>query len=98
MEDISRNYLKESEISVRRKRYVIEKFWRFMPLAMKFICYSWSNEIECPNVNLNGKFKQSLQRGNSGIVTVLFVSVTLFIASSIVIYSIFYLSVTARVQ
>lgn len=55
-------------------------------------------EIERPNVNLNGKFEQSLQRGNSGIYTVLFVSVILFIASSIVIYSIFYLSVTARVQ
>ncbi len=55
-------------------------------------------EIERPNVNLNGKFEQSLQRGNSGIYTILFVSVILFIASSIVIYSIFYLSVTARVQ
>lgn len=55
-------------------------------------------EIERPNVNVNGKFEQSLQRGNSGIYTILFVSVILFIASSIVIYSIFYLSITARVQ
>ena len=55
-------------------------------------------KIERPNVNLNGKFEHSLQRGNSGIYTVLFVSAILFIASSIVIYSIFYLSVTARVQ
>lgn len=55
-------------------------------------------EIERPNVNVNGKFEQSLQRGNSGIYTILFVSVILFIANSIVIYSIFYLSITARVQ
>lgn len=54
--------------------------------------------IERPNVNLNGKFEESLQSGNSGIYTILFVSAILFIASSIVIYSIFYLSVTARVQ
>lgn len=46
-------------------------------------------EIERPNVNVNGKFEQSLQRGNSGIYTIFFVSVILFIASSIVIYSIF---------
>lgn len=55
-------------------------------------------EIERPNVNVNGKFEQSLQSGNSGIYMVFFVSVILFIAGSIVIYSIFYLSITARVQ
>lgn len=55
-------------------------------------------KIERPNVNVNGKFEQSLQSGNSRIYTVFFVSVILFIASSIVIYSIFYLSVTTRVQ
>lgn len=55
-------------------------------------------EIERPNVNVNGKFEQSLQSGNSGIYMFFFVSVILFIAGSIVIYSIFYLSITARVQ
>ncbi|MEY8517552.1 ABC transporter permease [Lachnospiraceae bacterium 29-84] len=55
-------------------------------------------QIERPNVNLNGKFEESLQKGNTGIYFVLFVSAILFIASSIVIYSIFYLSVAARVQ
>lgn len=55
-------------------------------------------EIERPKVHLNGKFEESLQKGNTGIYTVLFVSGLLFIASSIVIYSIFYLSVTARVR
>lgn len=55
-------------------------------------------EIERPNVHLNGKFEESLQKGNTGIYLVLFLSALLFIASSIVIYSIFYLSVTARVQ
>lgn len=55
-------------------------------------------EIKRPNVNVNGKFEQSLQSGNSGIYMFFFVSVILFIAGSIVIYSIFYLSITARVQ
>lgn len=55
-------------------------------------------KIERPNVNLNGKFEESLLKGNSGTYVILFVSTLLFIASSIVIYSIFYLSVTARVQ
>ncbi len=54
--------------------------------------------VERPNVNLNGKFEESLQKGNTGMYAVLSVSVLLFVASSIVIYSIFYLSVTARVQ
>ena len=48
-------------------------------------------EIERPNVHLNGKFEESLQKGNTGIYLVLFLSALLFIASSIVIYSIFYL-------
>ncbi|MDD3184158.1 MAG: ABC transporter permease [Anaerostipes sp.] len=54
--------------------------------------------IERQNVNINGKFEQSLQDGNSSAYTILFVSILLFIASGIVIYSVFYLSVTSRVQ
>ncbi|MFG6368983.1 MAG: ABC transporter permease [Lachnospiraceae bacterium] len=54
--------------------------------------------IERSNVYLNGKFEESLQKGNSGIYTILFLSVILFVASSIVIYSIFYLSVASRIQ
>ncbi len=54
--------------------------------------------IERPNVNPNGKLKESLQSGNAKVFTVLFVSGLLFAAGSIVIYSIFYLSVLSRVQ
>ncbi len=50
------------------------------------------------NVNLNGSFELSLQRGNTGLYTVFFVSFLFFAAGSIVIYSIFYFSVTARVK
>lgn len=54
--------------------------------------------IERQNVNTNGKFEQSLQSGNSSLYIIFFVSILLFIASSIVIYSIFYFSVVSRVQ
>lgn len=54
--------------------------------------------IERSNVNTNGKFEQSLQAGNSESYTVILVSILLFLASSIVIYSIFYFSVTSRVK
>lgn len=50
------------------------------------------------SVNTNGKFEMSLQAGNSGTYTIFFVSVLLFIACGIAIYSIFYFSVTSRVQ
>ncbi len=49
------------------------------------------------NVNLNGRFELSLQRENTGLYTILFVSFLFFAAGSIVIYSIFYFSVTERV-
>lgn len=55
-------------------------------------------KIDRPNVYINGKFEEALQKGNSGIYTIIFVSFLLFIASSIVIYSIFYLSVTSRIK
>lgn len=49
------------------------------------------------NVNINGRFEESLQAGNDAAY--IFVLVSLFImgAGAIVIYSIFYLSVTARI-
>lgn len=50
------------------------------------------------NVNLNGRFEVALQQGNAGLYTIFFVSLLFFIANSIVIYSIFYFSVTTRVQ
>ena len=54
--------------------------------------------IDRQNVNLNSKFSESLQSGNSGLFTVLFVAVLLFAAGSIVVYSIFYFSVVSRIQ
>ena len=54
--------------------------------------------ISRPNVNPNGKFGESLQKGNSGLYVVLFVAVLLFFAGSLVIYSIFYFSVMSRVR
>ncbi len=50
------------------------------------------------NVNLNGRLETALQQGNAGLYTIFFVSLLFFIANSIVIYSIFYFSVTTRVQ
>lgn len=50
------------------------------------------------SVNTNGRFEMSLQAGNSGAYTIFFVSMLLFIACGIVIYSIFYFSVTSRIQ
>ena len=54
--------------------------------------------IERPNVNTNGKFEESLQRGNSGLLVVLFAAFLLFFAGGLVIYSIFYFSVMSRVR
>ena len=54
--------------------------------------------IDRQNVNLNSKFSESLQSGNSGLFTVFFVAVLLFAAGSIVVYSIFYFSVVSRIQ
>lgn len=54
--------------------------------------------IDRQNVNPNGRFELSLQQGNEGFYTIFFVGVLFFAASSIVIYSIFYFSVAARIQ
>ena len=54
--------------------------------------------ISRPDVNPNGKFGESLQKGNSGLYVVFFVAVLLFFAGGLVIYSIFYFSVMSRVR
>ncbi len=54
--------------------------------------------ISRTNVNPNGKFGESLQKGNSGLYVVFFVAVLLFFAGGLVIYSIFYFSVMSRVR
>lgn len=56
------------------------------------------HEISRPDVNPNGKFGESLQKGNSGLYVVFFVAVLLFFAGGLVIYSIFYFSVMSRVR
>lgn len=54
--------------------------------------------IERPDVNINGKFEQSLLDGNSGLYIILLISILIAGASGIVTYSIFYLSVKSRVR
>ena len=54
--------------------------------------------ISRPDVNPNGKFGESLQKGNSGLYVLFFVAVLLFFAGGLVIYSIFYFSVMSRVR
>lgn len=54
--------------------------------------------IDRSNVTINGKIEQSLQNADSGVLTIVLVSFLLFLASGLVIYSIFYLSVSSRVQ
>lgn len=56
------------------------------------------HEISRPDVNPNGKFGESLQKGNSGLYVLFFVAVLLFFAGGLVIYSIFYFSVMSRVR
>ena len=50
------------------------------------------------DVNVNGRFELSLQGGNAGILTIIFVSALLFLAGGIVISSVFYFSVVSRVR
>lgn len=54
--------------------------------------------IDRSDVNINGKFEVSLQDGNSGLYIIMLVALLLSFAGGLVIYSIFYLSVTSRVQ
>ncbi len=50
------------------------------------------------DVNINGKFEESLQNGGVSFYVTLVLSTVIALACGIVIYSIFYLSVTSRVQ
>ena len=54
--------------------------------------------VERADVNINGKFEESLQDGNSSLYAIFLLSAVIALACGIVIYSIFYLSVTSRVQ
>lgn len=54
--------------------------------------------IKRQNVIINGKLEELLQSGNSGLYTILTVAVLLFLASSIVVYSIFYFTAVSRVK
>ncbi len=54
--------------------------------------------IKRQNVSINGKLEESLQSGNSGLYTILTVAILLFLASSIVVYSIFYSTAVSRIK
>lgn len=54
--------------------------------------------VKRQEVNINGTFEESLRRDNMAGSVIAFVSVFIMAASGIVIYSIFYLSVTSRAQ
>lgn len=50
------------------------------------------------DININGKFEESLQKTNARLYAYTLASIIVLAACAIVIYSIFYLSVTGRVQ
>lgn len=50
------------------------------------------------DVNINGRFQESLQEGNPVFQAMLLISLVILAAGGIVIYTIFYLSVTSRAQ
>ena len=50
------------------------------------------------DVNINGRFQESLQEGNPIFQAMLLISLVILAAGGIVIYTIFYLSVTSRAQ
>lgn len=55
-------------------------------------------EIERIHININGWFQISLDKGNQTMYAMLLLSVIVLAAGAIVIYSIFYLSVSNRIQ
>lgn len=55
-------------------------------------------DVKCQDVNINGKFEESLQGDNTAGYAIAFVSLFIMAASGIVIYSIFYLSVASCTQ
>lgn len=54
--------------------------------------------IKRENVNLNGKFEESLRAGNTAALAIIFLSLFIAAACGLVVYSIFYLSVTSRTR
>lgn len=50
------------------------------------------------NVNINGTFETSLQNGNTALYVIVLLAVMIAVACGIVIYSIFYLSVSSSTQ
>lgn len=68
--------------------------------AFETIVYEMAADygIKRVDVNINGKFEEHLREGSTLMYVTLFVSVVILAASAIVIYSIFYLSVTSRTQ
>lgn len=54
--------------------------------------------VKRPDVNINGRFEQSLQESNVSLYAAGLVSLFILAVSGIVIYSIFYLSVISRTQ
>ena len=54
--------------------------------------------VKRQNVNINGKFEESLRGDHTAGYAIAFVSLFIMAASGIVIYSIFYLSVSSRTQ
>ncbi|RKI39074.1 ABC transporter permease [bacterium D16-51] len=50
------------------------------------------------DVNINGRFEEALQGKNTAVYAIIFVSLFILAASAIVVYSIFYLSVTSRTK
>lgn len=50
------------------------------------------------DVNINGKFEEYLQDGNTSLYAIFLLSAVIALACGIVVYSIFYLSVTSRVR
>ncbi|MCI9382564.1 MAG: ABC transporter permease [Dorea sp.] len=54
--------------------------------------------VKRQDVNINGRFEESLREDNTAGYAIAFVSLFIMAASGIVIYSIFYLSVSSRAQ
>lgn len=54
--------------------------------------------LEAGQVNINGKFVDSLRSNSTTVIAMAVISIIICLASAIVIYSIFYLSVSGRVR
>ncbi len=70
------------------------------PSAFETTVYQMAMDhgVKRSDVNINGRFEESLQSGNMAFYTMALISLFILIGSSIVIYSIFYLSVASRTQ